>query len=287
MSKICKNCGAEMYAFESRCTQCGFDNTDPKEIEIARMKEKKRKRKMIIIGVVIAVAVIAAVIGIIFLVQTIQKSAEQNRERENKSLSVLVTTCRGYQRVPDAYNVSSGTLNEDDRPDKIKNYVIVRIKDEDDSALRDISGQELMWDPDACPDFEDRTITEENVEKLDVIVLAVSNYRTASYSGGGRYAKFSSEDVDLYYYNPKTDTFFCTDRIKGKDLPEIKPKSLDYTIDDSDIKDRIAEELDIEKSEGSRTVGTIIFVTIVAVIGLLVLALGVIKLAELKKERKK
>ena len=290
MSKICKNCGAGLEDDQTFCRKCLTDSdVAPEERDKIRLKALKKKKTAIIIAV-IAVVLIAVAIGIVFLVNYLQAVSKISSEKNESSLSVLHQNYPGLFILPEKSDPLSDEFDniyEKDRPDEIKNYVIVRIKDDENASLFDPDRQELVWDRDVHPDYGDWLITEDNADKMDVIVVAVPSYRYAHYRMvGASSAEFShsTEDIDLYYFNPKTKTFFCHEQVKGE-----SNNKADTTISDDTVISHTGEELRVNgvADNRDRRIVTIVLISLGAICGIGLVIVAVDNIVTRKKEKKK
>lgn len=133
----------------------------------------------------------------------------------------------------------------------------------------------------SVPDGGKTRWSSDELDSIDVLVLAVSDYQTGLYRKGAESGEATSESVQLYYYNPGTDTFFKTSRIEGKELQKSESR-WHHEIDDSAIINRAEKEMKYADSNNDSSAADIVAV---AFIGYYVLGAIVRKITRKRKAR--
>jgi len=146
---------------------------------------------------------------------------------------------------PETVDLSTLPVKQKDQPENLSKqpYVVIRKHKESNKMVWEIedSISELNEDLWVCEKWN-----EQDLKKIPVFVFAVSDYRERTYhyvSGGVGYATITSEGVSIYFYNPKTDTVFKTERMEAKELPESTSSAADYEKSLYDVEHTIKKSL--------------------------------------------
>lgn len=194
------------------------------------------------------------------------------------SVVLILLMCTLLTACDDSYSnsvkkefpaITDHFFHDGSMPDKYDNYVVIRINEKDE------------W---KCISRHGDT---ENPEDLDVIVLAESTVKKADYAVEGSNRKsrmLTSESVDLYYFNVKTQQFYRQDKIFGEILPNvIDSDQTDYRISNYEIFAEIERnspmkfsELESRRDESSGADGGASFIIIILFIGGAMFVLAII-----------
>ena len=144
------------------------------------------------------------------------------------------------------------------KPSKIENILLIQLK-KDEWSIHSVYGLVL-----------NNIKTKEDLDKIDVIAFAISNFysRTYQYNGSGTKVDISTEKVDIYLYNPKEDKLFIHRTLPYHELPKTTNTSRDYTHSLDEIESTVKKALGIKES--SIWIGILgIIIAIVVIIGVI------------------
>ena len=196
--------------------------------EVSEMKKKKSR--------LIPLLIVLVGLPVMFLVLNMQNRKPRRKEDAKKAEEVL-----GFikESVFDytSYDFSgSQTIDQGSKPAKPKNVVLVQLRRKEWSAYS-TSGMALA-------DIK----TKDDLEKIDVIAFAISEFQTKWYRVVGTSADIpiNSEQVTVLLYNTKEKKFFAEETLPYHELPTTVNTARDYTHSVQEIETSVKKVLGIE-----------------------------------------
>ena len=179
---------------------------------------KKKSDKIYIIILIIIFAVLLPIC--IFM-----SGKENSNHEENKKHNLeLIKDVINYDTI------ESSTINENATIDKAESFILVRNTKDGWSLDRAYKGKEFY-----------KKWSEEDLQKYDLIVFAISGYEGKQYENASGNKKYlSSESVKLYYYNNKANSVFGTELIEGEELKETE--QYNHEISSNFLSDKIKDK---------------------------------------------
>ena len=208
---------------------------------------KKENRKALILGILIFVVPIVCVIFSLLVDVPKQK---ENKAHAQDVLNMINENVFEFK----TFNFSQEQeFKYKYKPSKIENVLLVHLKKDewDIYSTHGLSVNEIK--------------TKEDLDKIDVIAFAVSNFyiKTYQYNGSGVKVDISTEKVDIYLYNPKEDKLFIHRTLPYHELPKSTTSSHNYTHSVYDIESTVKKSLGIKSSVGWGIFGIIVIIAVV------------------------
>ena len=204
-------------------------------------------KKGVMVIIFLVLAIIITIFGIIAEV-TGKDEKQAAKEKQEKIVDANFTLIKEKIIDPQTSNIEKMKVNKEDTPENLSElpYVTIRsyVKKEGGSEWElstSISGMDVEGYKGIKEEW-----TEEDVEKIPVIVFAISHVTGKTYkyvAGGSGNVEITTEGVNIYFYNTKTKTIFMTDELKAEKLPDSTNSSHSYTKSLFDVDSKIKTNL--------------------------------------------
>ena len=156
-------------------------------------------------------------------------------------------------------------IDESAKPDDVTSWALLRHR----KYKTDGESRQYLWKLEfAVPDEDDTAWSQADLDAIDVVVIADSDYLSGDYrSTSGGEGTADSESVRLLYYNPKTGSFFGEAKIEGAPMGETVD-TWHAEIDNTRVINKAEEDISYRNASESSPYGTIgmAFMVVVAVI---------------------
>lgn len=173
-----------------------------------------------------------------------KKQDHENNEATN--LAAIKSELLDYEELS-SKGFAKIKIDESAKPDDVTSWALLRHRkyETDDS-------RQYLWKLDyAVPDENDKIWSQADLDSIDVIVVADSDYISGSYrstsSGEGT---ADSESVRLLYYNPKSSAFFGEAEIEGAPMGE-SVDTWHAEIDSTQVIDKAEKDIDYHSAPAS------------------------------------
>jgi flagellar basal body-associated protein FliL len=204
----------------------------------------KNKRDSIL-AIVIFVVVVLAVIGfVIFGVLNDKK----NKQNSNEILKLISENVIDFEN----HDFTSEDIKYKYRPNTHDNIILVHYWNDKWYAY-DVDGIKI-----------ENIKTKEDLEKVDIIAFAISEFYSKDYvyANTTTKVKLSTEKVTIYLYNPKEKRVFIQNTLPAKELPKSTSSSVNYKHSIYEIKERIRKNYGAKSKSTGKVIAIIMFVLI-------------------------
>ena len=203
---------------------------------------KETKKAILLIAIILVVPVVCLIASI----------AGQGGEKEKKEAQEQAAL-ENYELIkeklynPENQKYSKSAVKKEDTPANLEElpYIVLRSYVPGDTG----SVWELSTSMSDLGENQAKLktkLTEEDLKDIPVIVIAISEVRGKTYkylTGGSGKVEITTEAVDIYFYNTKTETIFMTDRMEATPLPESTNSSHSYKKSTYDVSNQIKTNL--------------------------------------------
>ncbi len=194
-----------------------------------------------------AVCIVFTIVGIVSEVAMKDKKAAE-QEVNNEAVSANYELIKEKLFNPETQKLDGMKAQESDTPNDLSNqsYVVIRSYVDGDNGSKWELNKSISELSDNFKPLTEKW-SEEDLDKLPIIVIAVSHVRGKTYkyvTGGSGNVEITTESVNLYFYNTKTGTIFKTDLMPAHELPESTNSSHSYKKDLYDVSNQIKKNLD-------------------------------------------
>jgi hypothetical protein len=212
---------------------------------------KKVDKKVIALFIIIFIVPIVCLILSLLIDVPKQKEEEKHKEELLNLVNENIIDFKSYDFS------SEKEFKYKYKPSNIENVLLIHLK-KDKWSIYSTYGLTLR-----------EIKTKEDLNKIDVIAFAVSDFysNTYKYNGSGTKVEISTEKVNIYLYNPKEDKLFIHRTLPYHELPKTTNTSRDYTHSVDEIKSTIKKALGIKDSSiWMGVLGILIIVVIIIVV---------------------
>lgn len=188
---------------------------------------------------------------------------QDHDKNEAANLAAIKNELLDYEELG---NQSSSNIKIDEsaKPDDVTSWALIRHR----KYKTDNDSRQYQWKLEyAVPDEDDTTWSQADLNAIDVVVIADSDYLSGDYrSTSGGEGTADSESVKLLYYNPKTGSFFGEEKIEGAPMGETVD-TWHAEIDNTRVIDKAEKDIGYHSASASSPYGIIgtVFMAAVAI----------------------
>lgn len=172
----------------------------------------------------------------VLLILYIRKDSQESKKAQQNFMSLAAENILDYE----VFSFSSLSETDGEKPESKENIVLLFEKKNEWKTVS-LTGIPL-----------NEINTVEDLEKIDVVVFAIwesysKTYRQYTNGVDNGIVELVTEKVDLYYYNPKTESFFKKKTLPYRELPDkiTNRNSEQRTYDMGNVRKQIRKDLGV------------------------------------------